>query len=279
MTIDKILSGKLGLGWNPENENFGYLAAPQPLVMSAPADAPLVVDPSAWIPVKNQGGMGSCEGHANSTIGEYLNVLKTAGEYVRLSPMWTYLQSQKMGGNFGSDSGAQIAAGVEASKRKGYCREETFPYPGRYSTRIPPGAEAEAAQHTVQQHTPMRSADDCFSFLSNLLGGILLGINWTEDLANSNGYITIDNCGARRGDRVLGGHALCLLGYRFDENTSETWFKMWNSHGREWGLDGRAWVHSRAVEHWIQTSQFGAFVGLSDMAEYERRVLDISLAA
>ncbi|MFO1019234.1 MAG: C1 family peptidase [Planctomycetales bacterium] len=273
MSEELITSGQWGLGWRRDQERADFLA---PLVRAfafmAPGDAPPVIDHRNWLQTENQGGMGSCAGHAGADCAQVCNWIATRGEAVRMSRMFCYLTGQQESGLFGRDAGASISGVVSAMHKIGVPREETFPYPGVYTTRIPQQAFQEAEEHRIRSVSPMQRYADCFAFLALGIGAIQIGIDWTSSLAN-------DRTGVI--DRVwggtLGGHSLSLVGYsarRDDEGRQYLW--MHNSHGKSWGNRGWAEVSPRVIDHWLLNFNSGEFLGVSDLAAYERRWIDPS---
>jgi hypothetical protein len=221
-----------------------------------------------WLELPEQHSMGSCRGHSGAVGATVCNWIDTGGEVLPLSRMYVYLTSQQADGLVG-DVGATIAGGIKAMSERGVPREETFPYPGQYSTHIPPAADAEAREHRILKHAPMRSYDDCFRWLATGVGVLDFGILWTQELAdNTSGVLDRD-----RG-RVLGGHAVLSFGYsrRVDrQDRKYLWFGNW--HGPQWGKNGRAEVAPALIDKWCRSPDCEVR-GVSDLEEYSVRPVD-----
>lgn len=268
--------GMLALGWLKSHERVeDYGTILRTFQGMGLADPPAVIDHRKWLLTENQGGVGSCAGHAGADCAQVCNWIATRGEAVRMSRMWCYLMGQKQSGLFGRDVGATISGVVGAMHRHGVPREETFPYPGAYRTAIPAAAHEEAKQHRILSVSPMRSYADCFTFLAAGLGGIQIGIDWTSSLAgNRDGVIEQVSGGS------YGGHSVSLVGYsarRDSANRQYLWLH--NSHGTGWGNRGWAEVSPRIIDDWIGRSGGNEFMGVSDLEAYERRWNDVSLFA
>jgi hypothetical protein len=275
MSETLISTGQLGLGYRKSDENHALLAAnSQPLVLYvAPVTTPQTCDPRAVVMLLCQFAMGSCTGHAMSHLGQWLNWLKTR-QQVLISRMWCYLRAQHHSGFEGSDQGASIAGAVEAARQDGLPREETFPYPNpvHYSTAIPPVAFTEARDHLLRSSSVLKSYADAQLWLGNGLGGIDIGIDWVQGLANFRGE-TIEL--QHLSGYTLGGHSLALiaLSTRVDEH-GRNYVWLANSHGPQWGQGGWAEVAPAVIEHWIQSG--AAFIGVSDMEQYAPRAIPVA---
>lgn len=262
-------------GYRYDLENFKRLeqyASPMPQITFT---APEEIDPTLWHRIENQGSMGSCQGHALSSVCEYCYYIAT-GSIIQFSPMWCYLGSQKIDGLLGRDNGSTIDGGRRLAEEGGVCRLEVFPYPNpvHYSTNIPSGAAADAAKYKIRHHVICRSYDDVFQFLASGMGGVELGITWNGSCQpNSQGRIETYNGGGG------GGHAICFLGYSKDVRDSQGRKYLWlaNSWDKNWGKNGFALVAPRAVEQMFQ-SQYTVMIGMSEMIDLKPREIDFASA-
>jgi hypothetical protein len=227
--------------------------------------APEEIDPRAKLRTEDQRQMGSCAGQSQSSCGELLNLFGNGGS-IQLSAMYSYLAGQTMDGLLGQDNGATITGTVRGAKEMGYCLEETFPYPGQYTSRFPAGSKEEGANHRLRRHVMLSSYQQCFDWLASGVGAIQIGIAWTAELAdNTSGVIS-----AARGQNY-GGHALAVLGYskRVDsKGRKHLW--MLNSHGRQWGRDGWAEVAPGMMDQWCRDRN-SEVVGVTDLQVFTPR--------
>ncbi len=224
-------------------------------------EAPKKIDPRPWLQIEQQGRMGSCAGHAGTSVSEYINWVDTGGGIVQLSRMFCYIAGQQESGISG-DQGATITGVIQALKKMGICLEETFPYPSSYSDRLSPEAVSEAAQHKILQHSVLKSYDEVFQYLAAGLGAVEIGIPWTSSLANNRDGVIEAAAGQN-----YGGHALAIIGY-----TERKWPIMANSHGTGWGKNGFAEIHPRLFDEWGRDS-YSELIGISDLQEYGVREL------
>lgn len=214
-----------------------------------------------WIPIEDQGQMGSCSGHAITTCQEVLAFIATNGLRQQFSRMFGYLAGQTMDGLLGRDAGATITGSVRGAKEMGCCDESLFPYPRQYVSSIPAEAKAKARERLIENHAVLRSYKDCFEWLASGQGAIEIGIMWTERMAgNTTGVLDVqDSYG-----QTLGGHALAIIGYEDDGGTFGSGRKsliVVNSHGVRWGNKGRAKMTPLLIDRLIQ-SRDTEFIGI-----------------
>lgn len=256
-------------GYRFDLENFKRLeqyASPMPqMTFSAPEE----IDPTKWHRIENQGSMGSCQGHALSSVCEYCYHIGT-GEIIQFSPMWCYLMTQKKDGLFGQDVGSTIDGGRRVAQEDGVCRLEVFPYPGRYSTNIPKGAADDAKDYKIRHHVVCRSYDDVFQFLASGMGGVEIGISW-NGTCQPNSQGRIESYSASGG----GGHAVCFLGYSgtVKDSQGRKYLYLANSWDMRWGIDGYALVAPRAVEQMFM-GRHTVMIGMSEMIDLAPREID-----
>lgn len=229
--------------------------------------APDEIDPRGWHVIENQGGMGSCQGHANTSCCEYAFRVATA-EVIQFSEMYSYLMSQKLDGLLGRDQGSTIMGGVTAATKFGCCPVDVFPYPSRYSTTIPSGAHDAAKPFKINSHAVCTSYDDIFQYLASGQGGVEIGLAWNSSMEPVGG--TIESYRGSGG----GGHAVCFLGYskRVDP-TGRKYLWLANSWSQSWGKSGWAEVAPAAIDT-ILRHRWSVAVGLSDLSTPEPRKVD-----
>lgn len=252
---------KFGYRIDLENKaNLIAQASPMPQITFA---APEEIDPRDWHRIENQGAMGSCQGHALSSVVEYTYHIAT-GEVIQLSPMWCYLETQKIDGLIGRDCGSTIDGGRQCAEQKGVCELPVFPYPNpvHYTTQEPSDAATNALKYRTKSHVYCRSYDDVLQFLESGAGGVEIGISWNNSMTpNSQGRIEQYRSGG-------GGHALCFLGYSKDVTDTDGRKYLWlaNSWSDQWDavLKGWALVSPRAVSQ-MCADQSVVMIGISDM--------------
>lgn len=234
--------------------------------------APPEIDPRPWHRIEDQGAMGSCQGHALSSVCEMAYHIAT-GDVIQFSRMFAYLTSQEVDGIRGRDVGSTLAGGRKAAMEYGCCPEDQFPYPNpvRYSANIPTHAYGAAKLYRIQSSSVIRSYQDAFGFLASGQGGVEIGIAWPEDLRpNPDGCIE-----AYRPTGRDGGHAVCFLGYsRRIDGQGRNYLWLANSWGvGHWSADGWAEVSPSVVDQ-MAAYQGNVMVGLSDLSTPTPRRID-----
>src|SRR5262245_33966357 len=76
--------------------------------------APPEIDPRPWHRIENQGSMGSCQGHALSSVCEFAYHIATS-EVIQFSPLFAYYATQQIDGLLGRDVGSTISGGMECA--------------------------------------------------------------------------------------------------------------------------------------------------------------------
>lgn len=221
-------------------------------------EAPEEIDPRSWMQVENQSSMGSCQGHALSSVCEFVFNIESE-EVIQFSRMFGYLGTQKLDGLLGRDRGSTINGGRKLVQEYGICRESVFPYPNpvRYSPQIPEMAWTDAKNYKIKTHSFCRSYDDVFAFLASGQGAVEIGIRWRSSMRGA----VIEKFSGGGG----GGHAVAFLGYsRRKDSQDRNYLWLVNSWGKGWGKDGWAEVAPGAVDQ-MARDQYTVMIGLSDM--------------
>ena len=245
-----------------KRERLAKLVQPFPSLLRqfSLADIPAQMDPRDWMRIENQRSLGSCQGHAQSSVGELCFHLAT-GEVTQFSPLFAYYATQQIDGLAGRDVGSTISGGLDCASRFGFCPLAIMPYPDppRYAWQLPPAAIHAAAAFRIASHTTIASYDDAFRFLATGQGGIEIGLAWSDVLSQSTGII-------ERFVPGWGGHAVCLLGYSSrQDKQGRRYLWLANSWSETWGNHGWAEVAPSAVQQMLVHSQTTA-VGMSDLS-------------
>jgi len=261
------MSGFIG-GWLREKEDFGFLD-------SLPGESSVLamrgtyneikIDPRKVMKIENQGSVGSCQGHALSSVCELCYYIATGDISLQLSRAAAYYETQRIDGIRG-DSGSTISGGIKLATSKGIPREELWKYSGRYDNTRPSNfaeIEQDAAKYKIGQSYKMTSYDGVRTFLGSGQGGISIGISWGGEVDRP-----IVNSFSGTGG---GGHAIALLGLSERTDSSGRPFVwMLNSWGANWGNAGWAEWAPNAVEQMLR-HRFTACFGLSDMPNVKPR--------
>jgi hypothetical protein len=229
---------------------------------------PEEIDPRPWHRIENQGSMGSCQGHALSSVCEMAYHI-TTGNVIQFSPLYAYLGTQELDGLLGRDVGSTIEGGLRLVREKGICPLEFMPYPNpvRYTSRIPQEARDAARPFKIRSHTFCKSYADVYQFLASGQGGVSIGIGWGN--FDSDGLVETYRIGR-------GGHAVALLGYsKRQAADGRKYLWLANSWATSWGVNGWAEVSPRAIDQMFQAS-YTVMIGMSDLETPKPRYVDFS---
>lgn len=251
-----------GLGLLPPDgrHDAEFAKMMRPMCAASDAEIPDDVDASDSLTVNDQGPFNSCCGNAVDKALER-DLYLTTGEKVNFSARFSYLAARTIDGtNDGPDAGAMIDSGAIAAEKMGRVLETEFPYwdyenGEGFDPTIPDHVLQLALKNRAQSIAKMNSMEDCLRFLGTGQGAIIYGIWWTNELMNYTG--SPEPLSRNLGSSTVGGHALCMAGYRtFDgEKCPETW----NSHSLRWGHQGRMICRPNLLWNAIRNGPWGAY--------------------
>jgi C1A family cysteine protease len=199
-----------------------------------PPRLPVKVDLRAQCPpVENQGQLGSCTANALAGALEFLE-LKEQQPLVDLSRLFIYYNERVIEHTVKHDAGAMLRDGIKTLAKQGVCPEKLWPYViKRFANKPAPACYTQARQHTISSYQRLASTDEMRSCLA---GGypFVFGFTVYESFESA----TVARTGVlnlpKKSERVIGGHAVCAVGY---DDTSRR-FIVRNSWGTDWGKKG-----------------------------------------
>ncbi len=213
------------------------LPASSELQASASVKLPTMVDLSSNCPpVGDQGQQGSCVGWATAYA------LKTYEEIVeekwsgtskahQFSPSWVYNQI-----NGGHDEGSRISDALALIVKRGADTLDAFSYDDNNFTKKPDGRSYERAAHFKASRWASLP-NDLAKIKKQLATGraLVIGIDVYESFMSLDASHPIY---ASTSGRLLGGHALCVVGY----DDSKQALKFINSWSTKWGVKGYGYL-------------------------------------
>lgn len=225
------------------------------------------LDPRTLVKVENQGPVGSCQGHALSSVVEWCYTIATAGQVQQLSRAYAYYESQRIDGIVG-DRGSTISGGVKLALNTGICTEPKWPYVPRYNATRPSDWNSildDAKRFKIRRASKIKTYDDFRNYLGSGQGGISVGIAWGSSMS-----VPV----VERFIRGTGGHAiaaLCLSERVDSQGRPYAWIL--NSWGESFGSREHPGWHewsATAVSQMLADS-WTEMIGLSDMPEAKPR--------
>ena len=251
----------VALGWiKPQPQHLARLrfaGSPASAIMSvvSPAEA---VDNSSFVSILNQGALGSCTANAIAQMIRAEMLRSGAPPNVEfLARLWAYSLAVAKDGNFGKDVGTHLATVMDMISQHGFPPEIAWPYDiASFGQRPPLDAYHEAIDQRGEETLLYHQIDDDINRLLTirqvLTSGKLVafGTQVTEQFCSSSPAELV--CKPKYTDKIAGGHALTICGYKMDWNTGRYQFLIANSWGVRWGVNGFFWMDEDYVS-WEET--------------------------
>jgi C1A family cysteine protease len=185
-------------------------------------------------PVYDQGHLGSCT--ANALAGAYAFCLQEQGKPVFMpSRLFIYYNERSMEGTVASDAGAQLRDGIKTLNAQGVCPEPLWPYVITAFAKKPP-----AKAYTAAQDHQALSYQRVLQSLTQMKGCLAEGFPFVVGFTVYEGFETPAVARTGKGDlpgpgeRVIGGHAVVVVGY----DDAQQRFILRNSWSDKWGMKG-----------------------------------------
>ena len=253
-------------GYDPTIENRDEIAntATPMLFTMRDFQAPEEIDPRPLVRHDDQGNMGSCGGFGNTNSGELLWAYHTGSmsNDRQFSPLFSYLEAQRLDGLIGRDAGSTISSGVKISKEVGYLELKYLPYRTPYPANARSVVTDEMRKQasgvkgfSVKSHAWLESYDQIFQYLASQSGAVYVGTIWNDSFYSRNKVL--ESVNLRNG----GGHAYAFLGYskRVDSKGRKYIWRL-NSHASDSWTEIAPSVIDALCQH-----QYTSIVGISDL--------------
>jgi C1A family cysteine protease len=230
-----------GLGWIPDvpDQRDKFFESETSLQRLTAAPIPKQVDLRAQCsPVYNQGQLGSCTANALAAAFDF-DRHKEGKSFMTPSRLFIYWNERDLEGTVSSDAGAAIRDGVKVLRRIGTPPEVDWPYDITKFTEKPSENCFEIAEKN-EALTYMRirrpDANKTFYMQACLASGypFVAGFSVYESFESPEVVKTGIVPMPQPGEKLLGGHAIVVVGYDVDKS----WFIVRNSWGDDWGDHG-----------------------------------------
>lgn len=204
----------------------------------------------------DQGQLGSCTSNAIAGLMEYLRDTESEADFVP-SRLFIYYFERLLEGTVNSDSGAQLRDGIKVVVNQGAANESDWPYDiSKFADTPPANVIAEAKTFEALQYQAVtQTANALMGALAAghpVVFGFTVYESFESDAVAQTGIVPMP----RKGESVLGGHAVCIVGY----DAVKKVFIVRNSYGTDWGISGHftipfAYVTNRrlASDFWTIT--------------------------
>lgn len=208
---------------------------------------PVVVDLRSYCgPLKDQGNLGSCTGHAFSSAMEWI-FRRYFKQTPILSPLYLYANELIADGDFPNDSGSYGTTGCEVSIVKGCCEDVLYPDLSRVIKQPTTEMIENAQQYKMGAYHGLTGAKTAVSVVADPTPwpveiGFTVYASFESDEVASTGIYN-----PKSGESVLGGHEVLMVGA--DTGITPTIrpidcppaVLIQNSWG-QWGLNGFFWM-------------------------------------
>ena len=244
----RTLDDKFSFQWKPDKldtRDYKYTVTQKA--------SPSIVDLRAFCStIENQGSLGSCTGQAIAGAIELLN--KRNRKPTDVSRLFIYYYERLLLGTVNYDSGAYIRDGIKATNHYGASLESYWPYDIRKFRQEPISeAKTDALKRKVTRYERVNDFNGCIDALSNGYP-VVMGFRVYDSFMSKNvaktGIMPYPNT---KRERLLGGHAVLLVGY----NKSKKVFIARNSWGTNWGDKGYFYMPFNVIntnmssDYWI----------------------------
>ena len=202
-------------------------------------------------PIENQGTLGSCTGQAIAGAIELLN--NRNGKPTDVSRLFIYYYERLLLGTVNYDSGAYIRDGIKATNHYGASLESLWPHDiSKFKVEPITEAKNDALNRKVTRYERVTNFNGCIDALTNGYP-VIMGFHVYTSFMSANvartGNMPYPNT---RRERLLGGHAVLLVGY----NKSKKVFIARNSWGTNWGHKGYFYMPFNIVTNTSMSSDY-----------------------
>ncbi len=219
-------------GWIPDlpdQRDFPYarLAAVLPPL-------PSQVDLRSYCsPIENQGKLGSCTACALVGNLEYLKK-KTSKKLIDFSKLFLYYNERVIRHMQKSDSGASLRDGIKTLVKTGDCLESLWPYEiKKFTIKPSSGAYKNALNYQITNYYLIHTIEEMKQTLSAgypFVFGFAVYESFESKEVKKTGIMPLPEID----ERMVGGHAVCAIGY----DDKKQYFIIRNSWGSSWGDNG-----------------------------------------
>jgi C1A family cysteine protease len=223
-------------------------------VVSTTLDNIKLVDLRSTCPaIYNQDKLGSCTANAIAAAYEYDDIKQNKKDTFIPSRLFIYYNERKMEKTVDSDSGAEIRDGIKSISIDGVCSEELWAYDITKFTVCPTqNCYDDAKQHkSIEYKRVIQSLEQ---LKQCLIEGypFVFGFNVYSSFESQEVVETGIMPMPKEGEELLGGHAVCAVG--FDDNKQV--FIVRNSWGDSWGDKGYFYMPYAFITNTSQCSDF-----------------------
>jgi len=210
--------------------------------------------------IEDQGNLGSCTGNAIAGAIELIN--KRNNKLLDVSRLFIYYYERMLIGTINYDSGAYIRDGIKACYTYGAPLESLWPYNiSKFKTTPASTAIIDATKRKV---TSYQKAADFNAVMDAVTSGypVIIGFSVYSSFETATvartGIMPYPNVNR---ERLLGGHAVLIVGYNKNNNT----FIVRNSWGTGWGDKGYFYMPFQVIQNTSMSSDFWVIKSVNNL--------------
>jgi C1A family cysteine protease len=186
-------------------------------------------------PVYDQGQLGSCTANAIAGALQFDEIKEKKNGASTPSRLFIYYNERVIEGTVKSDSGAQLRDGVKTVVKQGICPESVWPYNiSKFAVKPPPIAYRDGAKDKASNYLRLTQAANqlkgCLATGYPFVFGFTVYESFESPNVAKTGVVPMPS----PSEAVLGGHAVCAVGY----DDAQQRFIVRNSWGPGWGMKG-----------------------------------------
>jgi len=194
---------------------------------------PEKVDLRGGAPIYNQKSLNSCSANAIAAAIRFDHL--RSGGTLNPSRLFLYFNERSMEGCVPKNVPVSLRDGYKSLARVGVCGEEHWPYRIRHFAKQPPRecydhAAAHRAIRYMRLKQDLRHIRGCLADGYPFTAGISVYSSFEAEKAKRTGAVPMP----KRGEKLLGGHAVLVVGY--DDRKRHVIVQ--NSWGSQWGARG-----------------------------------------
>ena len=185
--------------------------------------------------VYDQGKLGSCTANSLAFCYHYDELLQNQKSPFVPSRLFIYYNERALEGDVPEDNGAQIHDGIQVLNNTGVCPESMWQYDiTKFAVKPTVECYSEAQNHKSVDYNAVEQTLDqlkaCLISGFPVAFGFVVYESFESEQVAKTGVVPMP----KPGEKVLGGHAVALVG--FDDNKKV--FVVRNSWGNSWGDKG-----------------------------------------
>ena len=209
--------------------------------------------------IENQGNLGSCTGQAIAGAIELLH--KRASRTLDVSRLFIYYYERQYIGTVNYDSGAYIRDGIKVCYTYGAPVESLWPYNINKFRTVPPStAIKDAAKRKVTSYQRVADFNGVIDAVASghpVVVGFTVYSSFESNSFAKTGVMPYPNTSK---ERVLGGHAVLIVGYNKNRNV----FIVRNSWGTGWGEGGYFYMPFQVIQNTNMSGDFWIIKSLAN---------------